>query len=411
MWVMGWRKKTEMATQKLYDWQALSGKGELYRGEFIATHRQQVYDHLLELGYQPLSLKVRQYLTRYAWRSTQLTPVIHQLGSLLQAGLPLLESLNLMARQHDKPAWRCVLHTVGRRVAQGMTLAETLRHYPHIFPPMYCSLIAAGELTGKLGHCCQQLAAYQEARQQLAYKVAKALRYPLFVSAAVLVVSALMITLVLPEFGRLYASFNAPLPLLTQTLLTFSERCMRDGGALVTINIVLAAAYGWVRRTYPNWRHIEQRLWLKVPGIATLIRGRCLSQIFHTLAMTHGAGLPLPAGLSAAATLGHPLYQKELQEIQSLVERGIPLSQAVERSPLFPAPCPQLIRVGEETGTLEHLFAQLAEWHEKKTQQFAEKLPHTLEPLLMGTVGVIVGTLVIAMYLPIFQLGHVLTGA
>jgi len=91
-----------MATQKLYDWQALSGKGELYRGEFIATHRQQVYDHLLELGYQPLSLKVRQYLTRYAWRSTQLTPVIHQLGSLLQAGLPLLESLNLMC----EPAWR-----------------------------------------------------------------------------------------------------------------------------------------------------------------------------------------------------------------------------------------------------------------------------------------------------------------
>ena len=127
--------------------------------------------------------------------------------------------------------------------------------------------------------------------------------------------------------------------------------------------------------------------------------------------MTHGAGLPLPAGLDAAATLGHPLYQRELKEIQNLIERGIPLSQALERSPLFPAPCPQLIRVGEETGALEHLFTQLAEWHEKSTQQFADKLPHTLEPLLMGTVGMIVGTLVIAMYLPIFQLGQVLTGA
>ncbi|OSM98469.1 protein transport protein HofC [Lonsdalea populi] len=400
-----------MAMQKLYDWQALSGNGELCCGELIATQRQQVYDHLLELGYQPLNLKVRQYLTRYAWRSTQLTAVIHQLGSLLQAGLPLLESLNLMARQHDKPAWRCVLHSVGRQVAQGMTLAEALRHHPHIFPPMYCSLIAAGELTGKLGDCCQRLAAYQEARHQLAHKVAKALRYPLFVSAAVLMVSTLMITLVLPEFGRLYASFNAPLPVLTQTLLTFSEQCVLNGAEFVASSIVLAAAYGWLRKAYPYWRHREQRLWLRAPGLATLIRGRCLSQIFHTLAMTHGAGLPLPAGLSAAATLGHPLYQLALKEIQSLIERGIPLSQAVERSPLFPAPCPQLIRVGEETGALAQLFTQLADWHEKSTQQFAEKLPHTLEPLLMGTVGVIVGTLVIAMYLPIFQLGHVLTGA
>ncbi|WP_304162160.1 protein transport protein HofC [Lonsdalea britannica] len=400
-----------MVMQKLYDWQALGGNGELCCGEFIASQRQQVFDHLLEQGYQPLNLKVRQYLTRYTWHGTQLTAVIHQLGSLLKAGLPLLESLNLMAQQHDKPAWRCVLYSVSRQIAQGVTLAEAFRHYPHIFPPMYCSLIAAGELTGKLGDCCQRLAAYQEARQQLAHKVAKALRYPLFVSAAVLIVSALMVTLVLPEFGRLYASFNAPLPLLTQTLLTLSERCVRNGATFVTTSIALTVAYGWLRKTYPRWRYREQRLWLKAPGIATLIRGRCLSQIFHTLAMTHGAGLPLPAGLDAAATLGHPLYQRELKEIQSLIERGIPLSQALERSPLFPAPCPQLIRVGEETGALEHLFTQLAEWHEKSTQQFADKLPHTLEPLLMGTVGVIVGTLVIAMYLPIFQLGQVLTGA
>ncbi|UGA53275.1 MULTISPECIES: protein transport protein HofC [Dickeya] len=401
-----------MAVQKLYYWQALRSNGEFCAGERIGTNRDEIYQYLLELGYQPLRLKTGQYLTPRYWRGPQLSVIIRQLATLLQAGLPLLEALDLLGRQHEKAGWRCLLQEIRLQVSQGRALSEVLADYPAVFPVMCSSLVAVGELTGKLDDCCDRLANYQENQRQLTGKVVKALRYPAFVITVGLLVALLMLTLVLPEFAGLYASFNAPLPWLTRMMLGLSDTLSRHGTLLVTLPVAILLSYRQIRRQKAEWQKREQRLLLRLPLLSTLVRGHCLSQIFHTLAMTQQAGLTLPSGLSAAATLNNPVYRQSLAEIKSQLEQGIPLGQAIHDEPwLYPAPCHQLISVGEETGALDQLFARLAGWYENHTRQFADTLTQTLEPLLLVIVGGLVGTLVIAMYLPIFQLGNVLAGA
>ncbi|MEI7062274.1 protein transport protein HofC [Dickeya chrysanthemi] len=398
-----------MAVQKLYYWQALRSNGEHCSGERIGTGRSEIYQYLLELGYQPLRLKTGQYLTQRYWQGPQLAIIIRQLATLLQAGLPLLDALDLLGRQHEKAGWRCLLQEIRQQVSQGRALSEVLSDYPAAFPVMCSSLISVGELTGKLDECCARLANYQDMQRQLTGTVIKALRYPAFVIAVGILVTLLMLTLVLPEFAELYASFDAPLPWLTRTMLALSDVLGRYGVLFISLSGVILLAYRRLRRRQVEWQKREQRLLLKLPLLSTLIQGHCLSQIFHTLAMTQQAGLTLLSGLSAAATLNNPVYRQSLTEIQKQLEQGIPLGQAIHNYPvLYPAPCHQLISVGEETGALDQLFARLAGWYESHTRQFADTLTQTLEPLLLVIVGGLVGTLVIAMYLPIFQLGNVL---
>ncbi|ACZ78347.1 MULTISPECIES: protein transport protein HofC [Dickeya] len=401
-----------MAVQKLYYWQALRHDGEPCTGERIGFERGEIYQYLLELGYQPLRLKTGAYLTPRYWQGPQLSIIVRQLSTLLQAGLPLLDALELLGRQHEKAGWRCLLQDIRLQVSQGRPLSEVLSEYPTIFPVMCRSLVAVGELTGKLDECCARLADYQEMQRQLTGTVIKALRYPIFVVAVGLLVTLLMLTLVLPEFAELYASFGAPLPWLTRMMLALSDGINRHGVILFLLSGGILLGYRRLRRQNAEWQQREQRLLLKLPLLSTLIQSHCLGQIFHTLAMTQQAGLTLLSGLNAAATVNNPVYRQSLTEIQRQLEQGIPLGQAIHDEPLlYPAPCHQLISVGEETGALDQLFARLAGWYENHTRQFADTLTQTLEPLLLVVVGGLVGTLVIAMYLPIFQLGNVLAGA
>lgn len=400
-----------MKSVRLYYWQAITQEGELIKGEMMRQHRHQAYTDLIAQGYQPLSLKVGQYLSPRYWKNEQLGEVVKQLATLLQAGLPLLDALKLLSEQHERPGWRCILKEIAVQLSQGKAFSETLAEYPHIFPVVYRSLIAVGELTGKLDECCLQLSRQQEKQSYLQRKVIKALRYPCFVLSVALLVSTLMLTLVLPEFASLYASFDTPLPWFTQRLIQLADSVADYGFPTSLLLITSLMIYASLRHNRLMWQEREQACLLKIPVISGLIRGKYLNQIFNILAMTQYAGLTLPAGLDAAATVHHPLYRSAIQQIQEQIHQGITLHQAIQPFVrMFPAPSQQLIRVGEETGALDTLFAQLAQWYERKTEQEAENLTQTLEPLLMMIVGGMVGAIVVGMYLPIFQLGNVLAG-
>ncbi len=401
-----------MAKRKLYYWQALRPDGTWCSGERIGNSKHDIYHFLLSMGYQPLRLKTGAYLTARYWRGPQLQLFIQQLATLLQAGLPLLDALDLLSSQHEKPAWRCLIQEVRLQVTQGRALSNVLADYPDIFPPIFSALVTVGELTGKLDECCAQLADYQEARQKMAGSVIKALRYPAFIIVSGLMIALLMLTLVLPEFASLYSAFNAPLPLLTRMMLALSRYLGDYSVWLMGLSATVVLYYQRLRRKSPHWQRREHQLLLRLPLLCELIRSHCLSQIFYTLSMTQQAGLTLPVGLSAAATLNNRVYQHSLIAIQHQLEQGIPLGQAMQSYPqLYPSPCEQFIRVGEESGALDTLFTRLAHWYESHTKQRADMLTQTLEPVLLTAVGGLVGILVIAMYLPIFQLGNMLAGA
>jgi protein transport protein HofC len=395
--------------QRLFLWQAVDPHGQLRQGERMSNEKHLVSQWLIEQGLQPCQINGGKRIAPAQWRGEPMIQFTRQLATLLQAGLPLVNGLQLLAEEHPSAAWRCLLREITEQVRQGQPFSDVIAGQRAIFPLIYRQLIAIGELTGNLDACCLQLAQQQEAQQKLQKKVIKALRYPLFICAVALLVSILMLVMVLPEFAGVYQSFDAPLPWFTQGLLNLSAILVHSGPWLVLI--MAGAVFSYFRWLHPKpqWRRREQATLLRLPLIAQLIKGGSLSQIFRILAMTQQAGLTLVEGLNAAAlSVDSLFYRQAIETVRQQIAQGHTFYSALGQQALFPPLCQQLVRVGEESGSLDTLLGKLALWHEQQTFELADTLAQTLEPILMLVVGGIVGTLVIAMYLPIFQLGNVL---
>ncbi|WP_447866059.1 protein transport protein HofC [Rahnella bonaserana] len=394
---------------RLYQWQAVDTLGSIQQGNSIEINKDIIYQQLFAAGLQPVSIRMKQRLRRHFWKNQERVAFVRQLATLLQAGLPLMNSLTLLGNEHTKPAWNCVLLNIAKGVREGKPLSEMLGQYPDTFPDIYRQIISIGELTGQLDKCCLQLATQQEQQAELRDKVKKALRYPLLVSAIATIVTLLMLTLVLPEFAKIYASFDAKLPWFTQMLINTSEALITTGPWIA--GGLLLCCFGYLQKMHPHihWKLREQRLLLRLPLTSRLVTDSSLGQIFQTLAMTQQAGMTLIAGLAAAsASVSNLHFQAALSQIREQIIQGIPLHKAFIQSPLFPTLCHQLIKIGEESGSLDELLQKLAQLHNHKANSLADTLSQTIEPVLMAVMGIIVGGLVIAMYLPIFQLGSVM---
>lgn len=394
---------------RLFHWQAIDTLGSIQQGDAIEINKDSIYQQLFVAGLQPMKITMIRRLAAGYWKNQERISAVRQLATLLQAGLPLVSSLALLANEHPKPAWHCVLHNVAKGVREGKPLSAMLSAYPDVFPPIYRQLVSIGELTGQLDQCCLQLAAQQEQQAELKAKVKKALRYPLIVSVIATFVTLLMLTLVLPEFAKIYATFDAQLPWFTRMLIGVSDVLVSSGPWLT--GIVSCCCFGYQQKLHPRirWKLREQKLLLRLPLTSRLVTDSCLSQVFQTLAMTQRAGMTLVAGLTAAsASVSNLHFQTALDVIREKIMQGTPLHKAFQDSPLFPALCQQLIKIGEESGTLDELLLKLAQLHNNKANSLADTLSQTIEPVLMAVMGVIVGGLVIAMYLPIFQLGSVM---
>lgn len=396
-------------TWLLYHWQAIDPLGTIQQGNIIELNKNSIYQELFAAGLQPLKIRMKQRLTKRFWKSQDRVAFVRQLAMLLQAGLPLVNSLALLANEHSKPAWNCILLSITKGVREGKPLSEMLGIYPDTFPDIYRQIISIGELTGQLDKCCLQLANQQEQHVALRNKVKKALRYPLIVGVIATVVTLLMLTLVLPEFAKIYASFNAQLPWFTRMLITVSDVLVNTGAWLA--GFILLCCFSYRQKLHPlrRWKLREQMLLLRLPVTSRLVTDSCLSHIFQTLAMTQQAGMTLIAGLAAASSsMSNLHYQAALTQIREQIMQGVPLHKAFLQSPRFPVLCHQLIKIGEESGSLDELMLKLAHLHHEKANSLADTLSQTIEPVLMAVMGVIVGGLVIAMYLPIFQLGSVM---
>jgi protein transport protein HofC len=394
---------------RLYRWQAIDTQGSIQQDHCIELDKARIYPQLFAAGLQPLKITMKQRLGKRFWKNQERVAFIRQLATLLQAGLPLVNGLTLLANEHPKPAWHCVLLNIAKGVREGKPLSVTLNYYPDVFPDIYRQIISIGELTGQLDKCCLQLAAQQEQQAELRSKVKKALRYPLIVSLIAIVVTLLMLTLVLPEFAKIYASFDAELPWFTRMLVVASDAILNSGPWLAGILSLLCFGYWQKLHPLKHWKLREQMLLLRLPLTSRLVTDSCLSQIFQTLAMTQQAGMTLIAGLTAAsASISNLHFQAALNHIREHIMQGTPLHKAFVQSPLFPTLCHQLIKIGEESGALDELLLKLAHLHRDKANSLADSLSQMIEPVLMAVMGLIVGGLVIAMYLPIFQLGSVM---
>ncbi|MGK9172604.1 protein transport protein HofC [Yokenella regensburgei] len=398
-----------MTTKALWHWSGLNAEGELVQGTSWEAQRQDVMLALLEQHIHLLSLK-RQSVRARLWRGEHSCEIMRQLATLLQAGLTLPESLRLLANQQPAVQWQALLHTLAAKLEMGEPFSTALAQWPDVFPPLYLAMVNTGELTGNLDECCFKLADQQKAQLLLARKVKKALRYPLIILTLAFMVVLAMVYLVLPEFATIYQTFNTPLPALTRGVIALASLMQQCSIPLLLLTLMGAGMLAGLRR-HRGWQRYRQRVLLACPQLGQLVRGQRLSQIFTVLALTQRSGIAFLQGLeSVANTLNCPWWQEKMTAIHQEIVQGQAISTALATSGMFTPLCIQLVRTGEASGALDTMLQNLAHHHSEQTSHQADNLASLLEPLLLVVTGIIIGTLVVAMYLPIFHLGDAMSG-
>jgi len=396
-------------TYALFTWLAIDPVQQLQTGVCLAKQKDQAFLQLQRQGLTPLKMQRQYSLRPLAWKNADCIHAIEQLAALLHAGLPLAKCLLMLSEDHPHRHWRCLLQRLAQQVSMGTPLSEAMVTFSDIFPPVYSKTIATAELTGRLDQSCFALAEQQKRQAELKTKIGKALRYPALLLSVTLIVIVIMLVWVLPQFSDLYRSFNAPLPTFTRALMACSQILIQHALSIVGIITSGVVVILWRYQRYPTFRTQIQQMLLRLPIIGRLISAASLSQLFFSLAMTQQAGLPLLKGLeNAALAQQNPIFRQAVENVSHDLRQGDALSLAIKQQPAFPTLCFQLLRVGEESGALDHMMSRLAQHYQQQATGLSDALAQMVEPIMMVIMGIVVGGLVLAMYLPIFQLGNVL---
>ncbi len=331
-----------------------------------------------------------------------------QLATLLKANIVLTQALTILQKMSARENSRQLLSALENAVRGGIALSQALNHFPHYFPRWYCALVRCGEQTGQLADIFLQLASYQEKLQQLKKKIYKALFYPLVIVSVALIVTVGLMLFIVPQFAQLFASFGAALPWVTQAVMNAAQFLQHDGlyllGGIISMVVIIFLA----KQKNPRFALFLQAAPFHLPYSKTILHQIIIARLLRTLALTYASGIPLLQGLALANEISpYQRYQQAIQKITHLVNSGVSLSQAMQQSDLFSSLQIQMIHVGEESGELALMLKNLAEMDEELIDQKVSRLTTLLEPMLMVFLGIIIGGLVIAMYLPVFRLGSV----
>src|SRR5262245_31442203 len=351
-----------------------------------------------------------------AWRSAIRRPVTpralavttRQLATMVGAGLPIVQGLHLLAEQAEGTSLRRPLRDLAQRVAAGSTLAETVERHPRVFPPLYASLVRAGELAGVLDAVLHRLAAHLEQSARLRRTVLGALAYPACVVAAAFVVSAILLVWVVPVFAGTFASFGAELPAPTRFVLGLST-FLRTHVWLLAATAVASGSALVVAGTTAAGRRLRDRWVLRVPILGDLLGKAAVARAVRTLGTLVASGVAILDALDVAArTSGNGVIADAFSGARTSLARGRSLAEPLGESRAIPAMVRQMVAAGEATGTLDVMLARVADLYDDEVHTAAANLLALLEPMLMLFLGIVVGGLVISMYLPIFRLGAVL---
>ena len=308
--------------KRIYFWYDIN----FHQNKIIATSKQDVKRQLLLQGQIAIKIRAGNIITKKSFNPSDLLIITKQLATMLKAGLSIVDSLRLLLDDQPKPQWQYLLSDISQQIAKGESLSTVLKQYHSVFPALYCEIIAIGELTGQLDHSFEQLTAHLEKSLQLQRQIRKAMRYPLFLLSVSIVVIIVMMFIVLPKFVDIYQSFDAQLPYFTQLVIDIANKVQQNG---ILILLVPSLGYFLFQRFFKvRYQLTIDRQKLALPLLGQVIQSQCLMQIFHTLAITQKAGIPLLTGLSASAnTTGNSYYRDIINKIINGIEQGNAFSQ------------------------------------------------------------------------------------
>jgi type IV pilus assembly protein PilC len=395
-------------------WQGNDRQARVVRGVMAADSKLEVIRALQQQRIR--ATHVRRKIERPSWLWPQphvhkqdITLLTRQLSTLLQAGVPLLQAFDIIAKGVRQPALQHLVLDLRQRVEGGQALHHALRQHT-AFDTLFCNLVAAAEMAGMLDTVLEQLAHHREKSHALHTALRSALVYPCAVLVIALVVMALLLSFVVPAFQNIFASFGAELPPLTRGVIALSQAWQTVGWWVVLVIGGLAWGLHRYSRRHVGWQQWRDAMLLRLPVAGYLIRHACIARWTRTLATLFAAGVTLTEALDAIeGVTGNLSYAKATQSVQMQLMRGLSLTQALEtESHLFPPLVIQMCGIGEESGALEHMLDRTAQHYERDVEATVARMATLLEPFIMVVLGLMISGMVMALYLPIFQLGQVI---
>jgi type IV pilus assembly protein PilC len=393
-------------------WEGTDRKGAKVKGEISAQDPSLAKAQLRKQGINPLKVK-KKSAALFGGKGKKIKPLdiaffTRQLATMMKSGVPLLQSFDIIADGVENPNMRTLVLEIKQEIAGGNSLATALRKKPRFFDDLYCNLVESGEQSGALETLLDRIATYKEKTEALKAKVKKAMTYPIAVLVIAMIVSAILLIKVVPQFQSVFASFGAELPAFTLMVIHLSE-FLQKWWIIFLIGIFAASfVFKEVHHRSEKFRNQLDRTVLKLPLVGDITYKSAVARYARTLSTTFAAGVPLVEALdSVAGAAGNVVFRDAVNRIKQDVTTGIQLNFSMRNTGVFPAMAVQMTSIGEESGALDSMLDKVAEYYEAEVDNMVDNLTTLMEPMIMAVLGVLVGGLIIAMYLPIFQLGAV----
>jgi type IV pilus assembly protein PilC len=400
----------EQAEQIDFIWAGI-GKNKQKSGGIISAKSEAIAKaELRRQGYRVTKLKQKPK-PLFSSKVQAITPgdiavFARQLATMLKAGVPLVQSFDIVGKGHNNPSMEALLLSIKADIESGDTLAEALNKRPLYFDELFCNLVAAGEQAGVLETLLDKIASYKEKSESMKKKIKKALTYPIAVIVVAFVVTAILLIFVVPVFADLFKSFGAELPAFTQMVVAMSEWMQEWWYILVGSVVGTVYVFMYFKKRSRPFNHFLDKTLLKLPIVGIILHKSAVARFARTLATMSAAGVPLVEALeSVAGACGNIIYSEAVLKMREEVATGQRLQFAMQQADLWPNMVIQMVAIGEESGAIDSMLLKVADFFDEEVYNLVDNLSSLMEPIIMCILGILVGGLVVAMYLPIFKMG------
>ena len=394
--------------ESIYAWEGKDKSGKTVKGELRAGGEAIVNVTLRRQGIIVTKVKKKAYASGKSITDKDISLLTRQLATMMKAGVPLLQSFDIVGKGHANPSVSKLVMDIRSDVETGTSLNQAFRKFPLYFDPLFCNLVGAGEQAGILEDLLTRLAIYKEKTLAIKAKIKSAMFYPVSIMAVAFIVTSVIMIWVVPAFKDVFKSFGADLPAPTVFVINISDFFVKYW------YIIFGAIFGSLYMFFQAWRRsldmqrVMDRILLRMPIFGAVIRKATIARWTRTLATMFAAGVPLVEALdSVGGAAGNAVYLDATKKIQNEVSSGTSLTVAMQNAEVFPNMVTQMVSIGEESGALDSMLSKVADFFEAEVDEAVASLSSLMEPLIMVILGVLIGGLVVAMYLPIFKLGAV----
>lgn len=414
--MFGFKKKIDVKQGKVdrkkdYTWEGRNKKGRKVSGVTPALNAQEMKTILLQQNITPIKVKIKSNGLFSSGKKKKITSMditlfTRQISTMIKSGVPLVKTLEIVAEGSDNETLKELIIDLKNEIESGTDFATSLRKHPQHFDELYCNLVGAAEQSGKMEEIFDSIAVYKEKTEAVKKKIKKAMTYPLSVLVVAGIVTVILLLKVVPQFEEMFSNFGAELPKFTQMVLNLSNFMQANWNIMFGVIAVLVLSFKQAKKKSKAFNDFLEKMALKAPIVKGLVKRSAIARFTRTLSTTQSSGVPLIEGLvSGAGATGNSVYRNAISDVRDQVATGQALSFALQATTLFPPMVIQMTAIGEESGNLEDMLSKVAVLYEDEVDNAVENMTSLMEPMIMAFLGVVVGGLIIAMYLPVFKMG------